>query len=110
FSRWCAALALVMVVAAIVVAATNTEALVTRLGDVGEFFTPGNLPWLALAILISKALHELGHALACRHFGGECHELGAMLFFFVPCLYCDVSDAWMVPGKWQRAAVGAAGV
>ena len=33
-----------------------------------------------------------------------------MLLVFTPCLYCNVSDAWMLPSKWQRAAVSAAGM
>src|SRR5262249_35738600 len=51
-----------------------------------------------------------GHALTCRHFGAECHELGFMLLVFTPCLYCNVSDSWMLESKWRRAAIGAAGV
>ena len=27
-----------------------------------------------------------------------------------PCLYCDVSDSWMLKSKWQRAAIAAAGM
>ena len=33
-----------------------------------------------------------------------------MLLVFTPCLYCDVSDAWMFADKWRRIAVGAAGM
>jgi putative peptide zinc metalloprotease protein len=33
-----------------------------------------------------------------------------MLLVFAPCLYCDVSDAWRLPNKWQRIAVSAAGI
>ena len=73
-------------------------------------FDPRNLFWLLLAIGAVKVLHELGHALACKHFGGEVHELGFMLLVFAPCLYCDVSDAWRLPSKWQRIAVSAAGM
>ena len=57
-----------------------------------------------------KVLHELGHALACKHFGGEVHELGLMLLVFAPCLYCDVSDSWRFANKWHRIAVSAAGM
>ena len=69
-----------------------------------------NWPWLFLVLAATKVLHELGHALACRHFGGECHEIGVMLLVFVPCLYCNVSDSWMLPNKWRRIAVAAAGM
>ena len=69
-----------------------------------------NLPWLFLAIGCVKILHELGHAMTCKHFGGEVHEMGFMLLVFSPCLYCDVSDAWRLRSKWQRIAVSAAGM
>jgi len=44
------------------------------------------------------------------HFGGECHEIGVLLLVFTPCLYCNVSDAWLLPSKWQRIAVSGAGI
>jgi putative peptide zinc metalloprotease protein len=81
-----------------------------RLPELGMLLDPRNLPWLLLAIAAAKVLHELGHALACKHFGGEVRELGFMLLVFAPCLYCDVSDAWRLPSKWQRIAVSAAGM
>jgi putative peptide zinc metalloprotease protein len=59
---------------------------------------------------VVKVLHEFGHGLSCKHFGGECHELGAMMLVFTPALYCNVSDSWMLPNKWHRAAIGAAGM
>ena len=59
----------------------------------------------ALTLGGCKILHELGHALMCKHYGGRCHELGLMLLVFTPCLYVNVSDAWMLPSKWQRMAV-----
>ncbi len=65
---------------------------------------------LALVIGGTKVLHELGHAIACKHFGGECHQIGPMLLVFTPALYCDTSDSWMLPSRYQRAAVGAAGI
>ena len=59
---------------------------------------------------MTKVCHEFGHGLSCKHFGGECHEMGVMLLVLTPCLYCNVSDSWMLPSKWQRAAIGAAGM
>jgi putative peptide zinc metalloprotease protein len=46
----------------------------------------------------------------CRHFGGSCREFGLMLLLFMPTFYCDVSDAWRLPSKWQRILVSAAGM
>mgnify|MGYP006208402917 CR=1 FL=1 len=65
------------------------------------------LPTVAFAVV--KVLHEFGHALACKHYGGECHEMGLMFLVFTPCLYMNVSDAWMLPSKWHRIAISGAG-
>ena len=59
---------------------------------------------------MTKILHEFGHGLSCKHFGGECHEIGVMFLVLTPCLYCNVSDSWMLPNRWHRAAIGAAGM
>ena len=32
--------------------------------------------WVTFAVVI--LIHELGHGYACKHFGGEVHELGFM--------------------------------
>jgi putative peptide zinc metalloprotease protein len=60
--------------------------------------------------VVIKSIHELGHAFACRRFGGECHELGLMLLVLVPTPYVDASTAWSFPSKWERAFVGLAGM
>lgn len=75
-----------------------------------QFFNPYNAFWLAVTLAGSKVIHEFGHGLSCKHFGGECHEMGVMFLVLTPCLYCNVSDSWMLPSKWQRAAIGAAGM
>lgn len=55
------------------------------------------------------AIHELGHGLTCKHFGGEVHEMGAMLIYFQPAFYCNVNDAWTFPRLRERLWVTAAG-
>lgn len=75
-----------------------------------EFFGPRNWVWLGVVLAVTKILHEFGHGLSCKHFGGECHEMGVMFLVLTPCLYCNVSDSWLLPNKWHRAAIGAAGM
>lgn len=65
---------------------------------------------LAIAYAMLKSLHELSHALACRRFGAECHEVGLYLLCFTPCFYCDVTDSWRIKNRFQRAGISAAGV
>src|SRR4051812_15404539 len=82
----------------------------SRLPDFHYFFRAQNWLWLALTLCVTKVLHEFGHGLSCKHFGGECHEIGIMFLVLTPCLYCNVSDSWMLPNRWHRAAIGAAGM
>ncbi len=69
-----------------------------------------NLLLLIVAYLLVKLLHELGHALATRAFGGEVHEMGVMLLVLVPVPYVDASAASAFASKSQRMAVGAVGI
>ncbi len=110
FSPWAVAAALATMLAAIVLLAVQAEQVALRLPDFQAFFSLRNVGWLALSVAVVKTLHELAHALCCRRFGGECHELGIQLLVFVPCLYCNVSDAWMFSNRWRRVAVDVAGM
>ena len=71
---------------------------------------PHNWMWLWAVFVVIKLIHELGHAFACRRFGGECHELGIMFLVFIPTPYVDASSAWSFPNKWHRIFVGAGGM
>jgi putative peptide zinc metalloprotease protein len=76
----------------------------------GDAINPSNWLYLWAVFVGIKAIHELGHAFACRRFGGECHELGIMLLVMIPTPYVDASSAWAFPSRWQRMFVGAAGM
>jgi len=101
---------LLLGLAALALLAVQWSVFQARLPAFNEFFAAGNWGYLAAALAVTKVLHELGHGLCCRRFGAQCHEMGVMMLVFTPCLYCDVSDSWMLKSKWQRAAIGAAGM
>jgi len=63
-----------------------------------------------VVVSLVKIIHELAHATACTALGSDCRELGVMLIFGMPCLYCDVSDAWIMPQRYKRILVSAAGM
>ncbi len=110
FSPWAFAAWLLLVVSAAAWVLVQFDAFRARLPEFEAFFRMENWPWFAVALAGCKILHELGHALACKHYGGRCHEIGVMLLVFTPCLYANVSDAWMLPSKWQRMAISGAGM
>jgi multidrug efflux pump subunit AcrA (membrane-fusion protein) len=59
--------------------------------------------------LIVIAIHELGHGLTCKKFGGHVHEIGFLLMYFTPCFYCNVNDAWLFERRSERLWVTIAG-
>ena len=101
---------LILMAAAGTLVITHLDAVIAQLPDFATFFEAKNLLLLGVSLALVKVLHELGHAIACKQFGGECHEMGVMLLAFIPCLYVNVSDAWTMPNKWHRIIVSAAGI
>lgn len=65
------------------------------------------LAWVT--ILLVTTAHEFAHALTCKRFGGEVHEIGFLLLYFQPAFYCNISDAWLFPEKSKRLWVTFAG-
>ncbi len=110
FAPWCYVATALLALAALMLVIVQFDLFAARLPAFYEFFGHRNWVWLAVTIAAVKVVHELGHGLSCKHFGGECHEIGVMLLVFTPCLYCNVSDSWMLPNKWQRIAIAAAGM
>jgi putative peptide zinc metalloprotease protein len=110
FSPFAVSGVLLLSLAGAILALTQFEQLQERLPSFEQFFAVRNWVLLAVTLAVTKVIHELGHGLACRRFGGQCHEMGVMLLVLTPCLYCNVSDAWMIPSKWKRIFVSAAGM
>lgn len=103
-------LALMFGIASLMLVLVNWSTFVSKLPAYQEFFTFRNIMYMWVTMGIVKVLHEFGHGLSCKRFGGEVHEMGLLFLVFTPCLYCNVTDAWMLPNKWHRAVIGAAGM
>ena len=65
------------------------------------------LAWLTLLCVVIG--HEFSHGLTCKRFGGGVHEIGFLLIYLQPAMYCNVSEAWMFPEKRKRLLVTLAG-
>jgi putative peptide zinc metalloprotease protein len=90
--------------------AVGFEQFHQRLPEFQQFFSWPNIGLLWLTMGLAKLVHELAHGLACKHYGVECHEIGIAFLVFSPCLYCDVSDSWMLSNKWKRILIASAGM
>lgn len=95
---------------AITLVLVNIQEFRSKLPTFEQFFAAHNWIYLGVTMALVKVLHEFGHGLSCKRYGGECHEMGVMMLVFTPCLYCNVSDSWMLPNKWHRVFIGAAGM
>jgi putative peptide zinc metalloprotease protein len=66
------------------------------------------LIWIAYPI--AKLLHELGHGLAIKAWGGEVKEYGVTILAFFPVPYVDASAASGFRSKWHRVLVSLMGL
>lgn len=46
--------------------------------------------WILL--LVIGFIHECGHGLTCKHFGGDVHQMGFLLIYFTPAFFTDTTD------------------
>ena len=79
-------------------------------GETKNLLNFDNLILLYLGLLICKSLHELGHTLICRKFGGEVHTIGVMLIVLAPLPYMDATASWAFQKRRQRILVAASGM
>ena len=75
-----------------------------------HMLTPRYLLLMWITYPFIKALHELGHGMAVKAWGGEVREAGVSMLLLVPAPFVDASAASAFPEKSRRIAVGAAGI
>ncbi|MHB1423680.1 MAG: site-2 protease family protein [Gemmataceae bacterium] len=99
-----------LMLSAAMLVATHFETFRSKLPEQHMFFRFQTIAYMWGALGAVKVIHEFGHGLSCKVFGGEVHEMGALLLCLSPALYCNVSDAWTLPNKWHRIIISAAGI
>src|SRR5271166_6702279 len=97
FTTWFFVVSVGVMLAAGALVLTHFETFRDKLPAYHQFFTFHTIVNLWVALGVVKVIHEFGHGLSCKAFGGEVHEMGAMILCLTPCLYCNVSDAWTLP-------------
>ena len=64
--------------------------------------------WLLLLVL--GGVHEFGHGLTCKHFGGDVHQMGFLLIYLTPAFYTDTTDILLFERTSRRQWVIFAGI
>ncbi len=80
------------------------------LSDTHSVLAPKNWGWMIVLFIVTKIIHEMGHGLMCKRFGGLVPEVGIMLLVMFPVPYVDATSSWSFSDKWRRLLVGAAGM
>ena len=75
-----------------------------------DLFTVEGIVWFAVALTFAKIIHELGHAYTAHRYGCRVAGMGIAFLVLWPVLYTDVTDAWKLPSRRARLAIGAAGM
>lgn len=71
---------------------------------------PANLGWLYVVWTLVKVIHEFGHGMMAKRWGGQVRSCGIMLLVFTPVPFVDVSAAWAFRERWKRMLVGGGGM
>jgi putative peptide zinc metalloprotease protein len=110
FTRTFVAICMTSMLLALTLVVSQWKDFYDKLPDFQSFFNWWTIMsfWVCLAIV--KIIHEFGHGLTAKHFGGEVHEMGILFLVLTPALYCDVTDSWLLPNKWRRIWISAAGI
>ncbi len=107
-SRWGTLFWLAWVLPALGLAIVHWQELTHNVGE--RLLAMDNLLLLIVVFPLVKALHELGHGVACKMRGGDVHDMGVMWLLFLPVPYVEASSSWAFPNKRDRMLVGAAGM
>ncbi|NLW04075.1 MAG: hypothetical protein GX029_02440 [Pseudomonadaceae bacterium] len=98
----------------LIVIGLGVETVLSNWGEVRQqgqgFLSPDNLVLLYLGLFGLKFIHELGHAIAIKYFGGQVHTLGLMFIVLTPLPYVDATQTWSLRSRRQRAIVSFAGM
>lgn len=75
-----------------------------------DMLSPSGLAGFALALIVSKTLHEMGHALVATRLGVRVAHMGVAFVVLWPMLYTDTGESWRLRSHRQRLAISIAGI
>ncbi len=75
-----------------------------------QLFTMEGMLLAALAIMVAKGVHELGHAYTAVRYGSRVTTMGIAFMVLMPLLYTDVTDSWRLTDRSKRIRIALAGV
>ena len=92
---------------------------VTHWSEIGrdtlQFYNFADKTWWDVAVfwflaLVLMPIHEIGHGLTCKHYGGRVTEMGFMLIYLSPAFFTDTTQGMVTGDRRQRLMISVAGV
>src|SRR5579871_6189983 len=105
FTWWFFAASVSLMLAAVVLVTAHYRTFYDKLPYYHEFFAFQTMLYMWISLGVVKVIHEFGHGLSCKAYGGECHEMGFLFMCLSPALFCNVSDSWTMANKWKRIII-----
>ena len=92
------------------IAVSRSAELFASLGSLTTYLQQSSPLLIGVVFVLTKACHELGHAVMCRRMGSRCGGIGILLLCGMPSPYCDVTNIWRQGSAIKRIAVMLAGI
>ncbi len=64
----------------------------------------------AVALVIAKLLHEMGHAIVATRYEVRVAHMGIAFLVMWPMLYTDTGESWRLKNRWHRLHIALAGI
>jgi putative peptide zinc metalloprotease protein len=83
--------------------------------DTFQFYNFADKTWWDVAVFwglatVLMSLHEIGHGLTCKHYGGHVSAMGFALIYLSPAFYTDTTEGMVTGNRQQRLMISLAGV
>ena len=82
----------------------------TFVSTVVEHLTWQGFLGYAVALVLAKTMHEVGHAVTATRYGVRVAHMGVAMLVLFPMLYTDTSESWKLTNPRQRLAIASAGI
>jgi putative peptide zinc metalloprotease protein len=110
FSLPCFIAMMFLMFVAAVAALSNLNLFSARYANLSSF-AQHNFAEIFVAIIVTKVIHEYGHALAGRKFGYTSRQMGLyILVLLTPCFYCNLDESRRETSCWKNIVIALGGI
>ena len=86
------------------------DMFLSEMPDLQSLRSPALLVGYGAIFVVTRFLHELGHAVVCKRAGASCKDAGLIMSFGMLCPYVDITDAWRIGSRMTRMGIALAGI